>query len=75
MNGITLFNMGSNRYRVTDNATGFSIVFTAGDFSGAQEVAMPPADRIPEGVDLATYAATAMRHIGDYMATQHPELI
>jgi hypothetical protein len=57
-------------WTVSDKETGFSITFREGMFNETQEVKNP--DKIPEGVELASWAARAMSAIGDHMAQEHP---
>ena len=59
-------------WTVKDEETGFAITFAEGLFNETQEVKEP--DTLPNGEELASFAASAMRGIGDYIATEHPDI-
>ena len=67
---FTLTQLPNLMWQVSDAETGFSINFREGLFNYSQEVTQP--ETLPEGVELATWAAKAMSAIGDYVATEHP---
>lgn len=60
------------KWMVSDMETGFSITFTEGLFNETQEVTNP--DTMPEGVELAAWAAKAMSSIGDWMMENHSDI-
>lgn len=59
-------------WTVLDYETGFAVTFVEGLFNETQEVDEP--DTLPNGEELASFAASAMRGIGDYIATEHPDI-
>lgn len=60
------------KWTVSDTETGFAITFVEGLFNETQEVKTP--ENLPNDASLATYAATAMRGIGDYISENHPDI-
>ena len=71
---LTLTPVGGNKYAVTDNETGFVLTFLKGRFNTSQKT-IPPASIPPDVKDPAAWSAAAMRRIGDFVATEHPELL
>jgi hypothetical protein len=72
MERFTLKPLTNSMWQVSDSETGFSIKFREGMFNETQDVTQP--DKLPEGVDIAIWAAQAMSAIGDYMLENHAEI-
>lgn len=58
-------------WTVKDTETGFAVTFVEGLFNETQEVKEP--DTLPNGPELASFAASAMSGIGEYIA-EHPDI-
>lgn len=70
-----LSHLGGNKYAVADTETGFTVTFFRGRWNTSQKVLPPENMAVPDGQDAAAWAASAMRAIGDYMASEHPDLL
>ncbi|MCQ2137856.1 MAG: hypothetical protein MJY60_04040 [Bacteroidales bacterium] len=67
-----LFDKHYGQCSLADDETGIVIDWTSGDFNDSQQVHTEGLN-VPDGEDLASWVASRLREMGDYIAANYPE--